>query len=367
MSSRRWQLGASSALLGLLFVPACIRWNPEVEISPVYGEYDGGSGYDAGSDCAVPIDAGVPQAFVSDPNVSAALAVTPTTLFWVDRGETITDSIQALSLSEGSATPTTFYTASPDPNAAIEDITTDGTNVYFVQVSTAGGGYTSTVQSIPVGGGQATVLATVGTDDLVLTVAGGYVYFSDGNALQRVTTAGTSVTTLSTGTLTGLYDVELTSSGGSVYWTDANGDIVKLATPGGTPQVLVNGQAAAGSDTVLGTLAANNREVFWSCEDDNGDLLCGTSVAGGGEVRILTALATPTTEIAADDSSVYFLESGGCAPSLSKVAVGGGPAVTIASGFTAGVGDALTTEHAIALDATYVYWVGQGQIFRAPK
>ena len=121
-----------------------------------------------------------------------------------------------------------------------------------------------------------------------------------------------------------------------MYWTDANGDIVKLATPGGTPQVLVNGQAAAGSDTVLGTLAANDSARCSGPARTTTETSSADVHGRRGEVRILTALATPTTEIAADDSSVYSSSARRLRPSLSKVAVGGGPAVTIASGFTAG-------------------------------
>jgi hypothetical protein len=336
----------------LLSLPAC---GPRDEVS--IAEPEPTTIGDSTTSCEDTATVDYGSLLVSDANVSPALAVTSSALFWVDRGESITDTIQAYSLSDG--TTETIFSASPS-TAAIEDIVTDGKRLYFVEVSGAlTGGYTSTIESLKLDGGSATVLATDDTDDLELAVADGYVYFSSGSQVQRVSTEGGPVESVSVGGA-------ITAAAGAVYWTNGSSNLEELSSASGKAITLIQGQVQSDSIT-LGTLTANGSAVFWPCHDDNGGLLCGAE-AGlvNGTTRILAPLDSGSSMVAADDSNVYFIDTGTCSSWLGKVPVGGGAVTTMSSGFSTGT--ELSTAHAIAVDDTSVYWTALGYgVFSTPK
>jgi Domain of unknown function (DUF5050) len=301
---------------------------------------------------------------VSDDNVSPALALTATTLYWVDRGGNISDTINAVSLSGGNSK--TIYTATPDGTAAIEDLVTDGTSLYFLQVSGYGDGtYTTDIKSIPIDGGTSTLLASDSTSDLVIAVADGYVYFTDeaGDG-QRVPTKGGTPEAFATSSQA----MGLASQGGALYFASGTSDMLKLASPSAKPQTLATDTTTnTESDSLFNVaVAVNDSGVFWPCEDDSSAILCGTSTKGGGPITVLGALSSTTNvQLAADNANVYFLDAESACPALTKVPVGGGDPVVIASDFTPVT--ALSMAHAIAIDDTYVYWTAPGQVLRAPK
>jgi len=353
------QLGASPALVTLITVaasllaPACVAYPTESspssggEIEPNTSTCPSSSTPTVGGD----------SLFAVDSNVSPALAVTPATLFWLDRGPYITDSIQALPLSGAPAT--TLYVASPDATAAIEDLVSDGTNVYFAQVTNNDGQYSSTIESIPVGGGTATVLTTVDTYVLNLSIAGEELYFTDGSTLQIVAKKGGSPSIVS-GSQGGI-----AASGTAVFFTNVNGALAEIPSVGTPSSVLVDHEVTQ-NDALLTTLVANDSQLFWPCQDDSGGLLCAAAIRGGnGTAQILTTLDLGSSELTADDSSVYFVDTSACTSWLGKVPVGGGAAVTLATGF--GHSSEPSTAHAVAVDDTYVYWTSPGEVLRAAK
>jgi hypothetical protein len=355
--SNRWLI-ASPAVLALALLPSCRNWDtidwsePTASVATVT------------PDCS---DVGGPtgEVLASDPNASPALALTSTAVYWVDRGATISDSIQAVPLSGG--TPQTVYTASPDPTGAIEDIVTDGTNLYFIEVTgAANGGYTSQIESMPIAGGTPSVLATDSLPELVLSLADGYVYFTDGSTLSRVATTGGTVDDV------GGASGGLASQGSSIFWTTDGGELVKRSTPNADTRRLVDESFSTYSSDLLVNLTANDSDVFWVCSDDSGPLLCATSEGGDNVQRIVAALpeaANGPVELAADDANVYFITSDSCDSfsTLSSVPVGGpeGSPTVIASGFS--LSPQLSMPHAIVSDGQYVYWTGSGQVFRAPN
>jgi hypothetical protein len=350
----RHAITLGSAVLGFLALAGCDSSSVEIGGSvPVeYGSADAG--------CTPPA-AVTAEIFASDDNVSPALALTSTTLYWVDRGATISDSIQALPLTGGPVT--TLFTASPDPSAAIEDVVTDGTSLYFVQVSTGSdGSYTSRIESVPANGGAAKLLATDDGFDLALTVAGGFVYYTDGTQVQSVATSGGSTTVVS---MDG--GSALASIGASVFWIDGSGSTYALGGPTSTPSEIVATSAAATDDaTLLGTLVTSPNALFWPCQDDTSDLLCSVPQAGSNNVTVVTSVPDVVSQLAASATDLYFVDPGLCGSSLQRVTATGGAPEVIASGFTAS-SEVTATPHAIALDSTYVYWTAAGQVLRTPK
>ena len=358
MSSQLQQLRASPALLALCLSPLLTACTAATERDSS-GDVDASN---AGSSCTDAVTSSA-EVLASDPNASPALALTTTTLFWVDRGASVRDSIQSVPLAGGHVS--TVYSATPDETAAIEDVVTDGTNLYFVQVSGTDGGYMSEVKSVPTAGGDSTVLATVSGELLEVAVVSGYVYFSGGYTVERVPTQGGQVE----GIPGGIGGAGLVSNGSSLYWIGNNDDLTGLFSVDGTAKSLVSGEAANESSAdLVQVLSANAESLFWPCSDDAGTSLCGSSVAGGGAVDILGSLSEGAFAIQSDDTNVYVMLSERCSTSLGKFPVAGGAMTTIASGFTPAA--EIVMSHAIALDDTYIYWVeqdGNGRVVRAPK
>ena len=259
-------LGITGALFALVLASGCVRREEDVEVSPGYG----------GS--PTPVLSGDYQTIASDPNVSAALAITPTTLFWVDRGASIVgpDAIQALA-GLGRCAGAALHQASPVSTAAIEDLAVDAKNVYVTELEASGdfSSFTSWVVAVPQDGSSPVVLATAADTFFDLTVAGAYVYYTNGVALFRVpTTGGATETVYGKGT-DGIVDPvigALSANGSAVYWTVSDpdapvGQSTKLMTLGKADAKRTQLSAFAGPTTPL--VAADSDNLFWIAQDDN--------------------------------------------------------------------------------------------------
>jgi hypothetical protein len=307
----------------------------------------------------------------NDPNVSGTFAITSSTLFWVDRGN-ITDTVQALSLEDGS--PLQLYAASPDPTAAIEDLAVDETNVYVTQLALNGSSFTSQVVAIPQDGGAPTILAS-GSDSFVdLSVAGAYVYYSNGDTLFRVPiTGGKSETVDGSGT-EGILDPtlgSLSTSGGAVYWTELGGigeenmgtSLMTLAKPDAKPTKLTEFSAAGAP-----LLATNSSSLFWVATSANSVSFVVAAPAGGDETSIVTSTSDSIVGLLADESNVYtlVLSAEDQTESLIETPIGGGDPATLVTGLQPpSQGDA---RHALAQDADgNIYLAQSGAVLSVTK
>jgi hypothetical protein len=324
----------------------------------------------------------------SDRNVSAELAVTSGTLYWVDRGWAITDSILAVPVGGGA--PTTFY-AAPDTNAAIEAIAVDAHDVYWTEVeaSPSGAGYVSTLKAMPLGyGGAPMVLASTASPSVAffsVAVDGTYAYycventelFGSGGGLERVPLAGgpAEVVVATDLEIESVYEVTADVSG--VYWLQQSSDgsnltqsLMRLAPGAGQPSTLVSvsfnleADLASNTSPVIpeGPIAVHGDTVVWIGSDGSVSSVPIT----GGSPRLLLSGGAEAVFLAAGASDAYVIESGPKASGvMQRVPLDGSPATTIASGM--GVAGGWSAYQGIVADATSLYWAGVGGVFSAPQ
>jgi hypothetical protein len=346
------------------FAPLCVLSMPMACSSP--RDPDGGP---APGDCPTALTCpfgGVTQ-LAADPNVTGNLAVTSTTLYWVAHGETLADSIQALSLDGGA--PTVFYTA-PDANTAIEALTVDDHDVYWTEVAvTSFGQYVSVIKAEPQasGSGGARDLVTNAFDPgwgfYGLAVDATYAYFGSlGRGVGRVPLAGGPVEVVRPGVAV----LSLIASATGVYWIELDVPTSALRlmglAPGAAAPVTVADVEDEGPMVAYGPLAATGSTVVWAGWDGS----VRSVPVGGGSVQVLLGAPTDVAFVAADDSDVFVLEQTSRPHgSLEKLPVGGGQATPIATGMGVGGGD--LPYRGVVTDATSVYWAGEIGLFKAAK
>jgi hypothetical protein len=304
-----------------------------------------------------------PDVLTTDPNASPTILVTGGNVYWVDHGNNISDTIMSVSAQGGS--PNTVFTAFPDPTAAIEDVVTDGKNLYFIQVSGQGSGeFASTVSSIPLSGGTATELGATSTAALVIGVAGGYVYVADnaGNEASFSAKGGPVDPPPLTDAPTGFVAV-----GGSLFYVTESDGLDVL--PSGADKSSVVSAATADNQYLSGIggvpMAVNDDYVFWPCVDETGFLVCQTAQHGGPDVVLTTLSGRDGVGLVADDSNIYFLDTGSDCPAVTAIPVNGGTPTVIAADENPVT--AISMPHGLATDGNYLYWVASpGQIVSAP-
>jgi hypothetical protein len=354
-------LGITGALFALVLASGCVRREDDIEVSPGYG----------GS--TTPVLSGDAETIASDPNVSAALAITPTTLFWVDRGASIDDSIQALPTSGGAPVP--LFTASSVSTAAIEDLAVDANNVYVTELEASAdfSSFTSWVVAVPQDGSSPVVLATAADTFFDLTVAGAYVYYTNGVALFRVpTTGGATETVYGKGT-DGIVDPvigALSANGSAVYWTvsDSNAPVgqgtqlMTLAKAGAKRTELT---AFAGPTTPL--LATDSDNLFWIAKDDNSVSYVVDAPPDDASPVVVGNTSDLVVGLIADESNVYYLTQSNqdSSESIVEAPITGGGAITLVSGIQAAAQGGV--RHALAQDDSYVYFVQSGAVMSVPK
>jgi hypothetical protein len=338
----------------------------------------GSSDCPAGLQCPT---AGVTQ-IASDSYVSAELAVTSSALYWVDRGESIADSIRTA--PTGGGTPTVFYTA-PDTTIAIEAIAVDDHNVYWTEVSSSSGAYASTLKAMPLGhDGPPQVLASnppAGVAFFNLAVDATHAYFSvsstelAGNrgGIERVPIAGGPVEVVATtdpsvesigfvtANATGVYWIEQSSNGSTVTRS-----LMRLAPGVAQPSTLDSASFRLDGSTApvgpSGPIAVNGDTVVWIGSDGS----VNSMPAAGGSARVLLAGGANATLLAASASDVFVVEIGpGASGVMQRVPLDGSPATTIASGM--GLAGGYSAYQGIVTDATSVYWAGGSGVFSAAQ
>jgi hypothetical protein len=304
-----------------------------------------------------------PSTFAHDAHVSGEIVAAAGSVYWVDRGSDVVDSIRAMPAAGGSAA--TIYTAPSGTSPAIEDLASDGTNIYWLEVSFVAGKYHSQVKAMPVHGGTASVLAQADTALFLVAVNGSYVYFSEVDSLERVPVAGGPVETV-TNTSTIASWAMAASSAGACWAAPGSGTVSCEPAGASAPVTVATGQSNVQAIAIAGST------VYWSTVDNPEQPALHASVFSapmtGGAAHLLTSDATDPVALAADARAVYFIDQTTSTAALAEVPIAGGSVTTLAAGFSPADPSIVSAVH-IALGDTSVYWTDatHGLVLSAAK
>jgi hypothetical protein len=208
------------------------------------------------------------------------LAVDATNLYWSN------GSILKCATA-GCTTPTIYY--APPSGSTAGFVQSDGSNLYWMEITTGGGVTSYNIYSCPVSGcpGAGPTLVMLAPQINEMKLLSGFLYVS---AVQA-------------------------ASGGSTPR-----QILKCSTAGcsNTPTVLLTTSSAGGH--FLRPLALDSAHVYWFDQDNNQVAEC--SAAGCSSATVLastTATVAPDFGIAVDSTNVYWAGNG----ELYKCAIGG--------------------------------------------
>jgi hypothetical protein len=313
----------------------------------------------------------------------------------------------------------------------ITDVAIDSSMAYFTvgqQGTTVPTSPNGLVQAVPLGGGAVVTLATA--QDFPSSIAAGAsdVYWTDkteqggfiGSVMMIAKTGGTPVALASSldyadsvavgnvtvtvgGTTTTFEEVAFTSehtdfhnyiqtiapssgvsqmgmgfggivfAGSNLYWSGAGGIMSAPALAGvGSPTTIVANQSGGAG------IAIDSANVYWADYNDSAIILESGStlptspgyvmqapLAGGTPITLYTVPANfdGPKGIAVDASFVYFSywDVGHSIAYLAKVPIGGGTAITLAA-----IPNAATYGR-LSLDASSVYWVAGGGVWKTTK
>lgn len=290
-----------------------------------------------------------PSTFAHDAHVSGEIVAADGSVYWVDRGSDVVDSIHAMPAAGGS--DATFYTAASGASPAIEDLASDGANLYWLEVTFAAGKYHSQVKAMPLHGGSATVLADADTALFLVAVNGSYVYVSEVDSLVRIPVGGGATQTVTSSSAIASWAMAA-SSAGACWAAPGTGTVSCEPAGSSAPVTIASGQGNVQAVAVAGS------NVYWSTVDSPEQPAHASIYAAplsGGTAHLLTSDATDVVALAADASSVYFIDQATSTASLGRVSTGGGDVTTLAGGFSPADPSIVSAVH-IALGDTSVYW-----------
>jgi hypothetical protein len=294
--------------------------------------------------------------------VSGEIVAAGGSVYWVDRGSDVVDSIRAMPAAGGSAA--TVYTAPSGASPAIEDLASEGGKLYWLEVSFVGGKYHSQVKAMPAQGGAVSVLADADTALFLVAVNGSYVYFSEVDTLERVPVGGGAAQKVTSSSTIASWAMAATSAG--ACWSAPGTDVVSCEPAGASAPVTI-----ATHQSNVQAIAISGSNVYWSTVD-NPEQPAHASVfaapIAGGAARLLTSDAIDAVALAADESAVYFIDQTPSTASLGKVPVAGGDVTTLAGGFSPADPSIVSAVH-LALGDKSVYWTDatKGLVLSAGK
>jgi len=290
-----------------------------------------------------------PSTFARDAHVSGEIVAASGSVYWVDRGSDVVDSIHAIPAAGGSVA--TIYTAPSAASPAIEDLASDGANLYWLEVTLAAGKYHSQVKAMPVHGGNASVLAEADTALFLVAVNGSYVYFSAVDSLERVPVGGGAVETVTSSSTIASWAMAATSAG-ACWAAPGNGTVSCEPAGAGAPITVATSQSNVQAIAIAGST------VYWSTVDSPEQPTHASVFSApmaGGSAHLLTSDVTDVVALAANASDVYFIDQTASTASLGKVASGGGDVTTLAGDFSP-VDPSMVSAVHIALGDASVYW-----------
>jgi sugar lactone lactonase YvrE len=227
------------------------------------------------------------------------VAMDETTLFWSNRVST-TGSIAHCAIT-GCVTPTKLIDPANRPNG----VAVTGTHVYWAETNGK-----TVKRALKDGTGIETIVpSSLGWSPFLVTLHGGFVYFSERSAgrVARVPVAGGEVQVL--GTSTQPSKVAVTEDW--VFWTDSSalGSVYRVpnADPpdgGNAPQTFANAQASPFG------IVADEQHVYWivsanSAVAEGALRACPTTGCQGLPIELDKAIPYPT-DVAMDDEALYY-------------------------------------------------------------
>jgi hypothetical protein len=317
----------------------------------------------------VPVVGGAPATLVSASRKIAALTSDASNIYWEEASlEPVTpgcncgSSIKMIPKSGGAVVLlvdnrlNSTLPAPPPGTAAGSWLPTGGIAVSGSQLLFGVAGAPSyQIMSVAIPAGTLTTLASVSSTAGVsagsiasLKVDGTNVYWIDGGdgAIDTVPIGGGSVTPLATGLGS---PAALQVASGMVFWTEAGatpqigaGSVRRVLVAGGAPSTVVGNLDAPAS---LAIDASSNIvwAEFWRLAK---------STSGGVAVTLASGISSDLPRIAADQSNLYVLDG----VLLKSMPLGGGTLEKLASAHGGAIVDLAGINQDIATDGVNVYW-----------
>ncbi len=289
-----------------------------------------------------------------------AIAVGGGAVYWINDDGASTATLMRVSVDGGK--PETLATNLDQPiRLAVDD-----SSVYWLE--------SSTLKKLPLSGGDPVILAS-GLSPLGIAVDGTSVYWLSAHrgsciqpcdAVMKVPLDGGAPTNVVT-QVGELWDFVI--DGTNVYWFEDHGYENGYAAPG--PWLLRKAPLTGGGVVTLATLpnfvealAVDATRVYWTETGGSParDSL-NTVPLDGGTVETLATDLRLANNVLVDGNDVYWTANiaGTQNAGVTKLPLSGGPEVLASD-------PASTHEHALAIDATAVYWANEGDILRiTPK
>jgi uncharacterized repeat protein (TIGR01451 family) len=282
-----------------------------------------------------------------------ALASDGTYLYWQAGRYPDPGVIKKMALSGG--VPTEVYAdpdgTSGDLRSMSSGLAIQGANLFFAD---RGSPNKYRVLKVPVSGGPPTVLFSIEINDSVqnwvkaMTVDDEYVFWLDNDSLKSVPMNGGNSSVLAS-ILESPLDIAVT--GGKVYWTETtgpahreSGTVKRVLATGGPAEVVVQGGDAPRQ------LAFDAQYIYWTEGGPIGLIegfgrIVRTPLAGGAITAVVSGVSSNSPPLAVDATHVYIADGW----RIKKVPMAGGRIDTIAAADEEIAG--------LATDGSFVYWI----------
>jgi hypothetical protein len=238
-----------------------------------------------------------------------------------------------------------------------DEVAVDSTNLYFTSTSS------QELRKAPLAGGIAIVLKADLARNSPLALDARSVYVSTLHGLTRVAKHdGTALL------LTSVQPGSISLGAGTIYFSWAGNRILSMSSGGGGVKSVAVGAS-------IQSLVAGQRGLYWTDAGILGGELPGAgwlsslSFAKPGQPTTLVSGETRPSAVVADQSAIYWIDAAAAYPgtaqgALKRLSLSGGPGVQLATVSTAVA--------RLAADDTNVYWTdsgrqGLGYVYTIPK
>ncbi|MGD0529677.1 MAG: hypothetical protein ABSE49_31360 [Polyangiaceae bacterium] len=321
-------LGHQATLLASFSSSMYSVYSFQIDATNAYALVDNDEGNDSTTVMKVPLSGGAPVTLANDPQYATALAVSPSTLYWVDpsgpqdevdASSNTTGLVMSVPLGGGNAVPVATDQAFPS-NVAV-----DSSGVYWVNQTVCNSfpcqATVGTVMMLPTGSTTPVTLASVPAQPAALALDATNVYWgtNDGRVMMvpKSATGGGTPTTLA------YYETNVGSlvvAGSDLYWTTGTGDIMRTPIAGGATTAILVGSSEVGS------LVTDGTSLYWITYDQQFSPTGTTEMTAIDRMALTDTDTTPVTlwtgsdspdTLQVDATSVYFTTSSGALWKLS--------------------------------------------------